>query len=532
MAKKLISLLLATVLCVGVLAACGPRNNEPTLPPDIGEIPTGPYVTPDLNGATVEVYVISDPGYDPNTTYGKGVAEKALDMKLKYTVLTGTGATYQAVLAEGTRPDVTYFGGYNQSYTTYGQDGAYINIYDYLDYMPNLKAFIEEHKDDGLLDKFFVEEGVMYAAPILGSNHNNSWTYLYREDIFAENNLTWPTNQADFEATLRTLKQKYPDSYPFAMRQLTGQLLAAQKWSHLWGGIAIGYSTYNTFFTMGDDGKYYYGLSSEGHKEMAEYMLYLTNEGLMHPSCFTMTQDQWMEAFSSNTSFITYDKVERIPYLNAAGKNLNPNFKMTVGAPFNMGSHAQKTDVVSTTFTNTFTSGCYLIGQGDNIVNSIKYVDWLYSEEGIIASNWGVKGESYEEDAEGNKHYKEGFLANNGGDQKKAGLSQMLGSGVVLTEAYMDTIDEDMKEAYELAAKYEGKDVYQPFLSFTSGEQFIWETYGKPMVAYARKEWSKFALGQRDFSEWEKFQKELKDSYGYDILMTIHNDALARINGK
>lgn len=534
MAKKLISLLLVLVLCVGVLAACGPKDQGsqletvPNVDPNTGE-----YVTPNLNGAKVKVYLATILTHDINEAYAKGVVEKALNMDLEYVQLDAYGEAFPAMLADGEIADITYQGStWSTTWDIYGEQGAFINVLDYLDYMPNFKKFVEEHWNDGLLDKYLSDDGtVMYAIPIASNAATDAWTYLYREDVFAANNLTWPKDQAAFEATLRKLKELYPNSYPFAMTNLTGQLQGLQYWGQQWGGTAYGYSSYNSFFTVDAEGNNYYGLSCDAYKEMAEFMLRMTNEGLMHPSSFTMTRAQWKEAFTNNDCFVTFDKISQISGLEKDAQTLNPDFSIAVGAPFNLGTYATVTDVAYVTTANTGASGAFTIGNGDNIANSIAYIDWLYSEEGIIATSWGVKGESYEEDADGNKKYIDSFLANYPTSVKNSGLGNTYNCGSIDGTAYLSTIDENVQEGMAVIEPYRGKGPRQYMLKFTEAEKFIWDTYGKNMTNFARSELAKFCLGQRDISEWEAYKEELK-GYGYDILLSIHNTALERAKAK
>ena len=60
-------------------------------------------------------------------------------------------------------------------------------------------------------------------------------------------------------------------------------------------------------------------------------------------------------------------------------------------------------------------------------------------------------------------------------------------------------------------------------------EQAVWDTYAETLYTTAQGEWSKFALGQKDFAEWDSFLQLLKDSYHYDEVKAIHDSALERV---
>ena len=532
MTKKLLALFLALVLCVGVFAACGNNNND-----DTGSgsgtgngVVSGPYVTPDFDGAKITQYMPNNTQINPNETWLNGEVKKHLDLDLDII----EGADLTGMIATGKVPDLQWFNSFSTvGMQQNGRDGVYINIYDYLDQMPNLKKFLEDPANAAHVEKFTVGEREMYNVPVVEKGGNaQKYAFLYRKDIFDKNNLTWPTNQAEFVAVLKELKRIYPESMPFAMRQMTSNMQGAQAFGHLWGGVHLLRGEYTSVFTLDANGKYYLGTTSQAYKEMAMFMKDLLDQGLMHASSLTLDTTQWTSAFSSNTSFITYDKVDQLNGLNTSGKQLNDaSFQMVAGAPFNFGTYATTATTVSTSFASAGTKYSYAIGNGKNVQNVIKYVDWLYSEEGQMMTNWGVKDVSYVESAEGVKTFKEGFLESKGG-LIQAGLWATCMSGCTDMVAYRASCNADLAAALELAEKYEGGTPAQVPLYFGDADNALWPTYAKAFETYTRGELTKFISGQRDFSTWDNVIQELKDNYQYDWLLKLHEDTLASIKGK
>lgn len=528
MTKKLLALILALVCCLTLLAGCGGGNNNPVsdFNPDLEN-----YVAPDLTGKTINIYAWENSDFDPTKCWTKGKIEEALGCTINYVGLDSFSQQISTMMAEGQIPDLTHSNMYNNTFDSFGDDGAYINIYNYLDLMPNVKAFIENPENAADVTRLTVREGVMYCLPVHADKQVDPYIFLYRKDIFAKHNLTFPTNQEEFIAVLRKLKELYPNSYPFVLRSLNGNMQSLMGFSHLWGATHVNQGAFNGIFTLDENGEYYMAQVSEPYREMCTFLNGLMNEGLMHPSCATMDAATWYESFASNTCFITYDKTDRLPVMNRTGQSLNPDFQVAAAEPFNFGSYAKTADKVSTSFAPGIGSGTtfwYAIGNNENVEYTMAYLDWLYSEPGVELTNWGVEGESFEVDENGNKKFIESFL-----DEQLsltlAGLRQPGMCGIRLTEAWMASLSEEDAASLELGLKYVEGNPPQHLLRYNEEEQLVYDTYALSCFNYAQTQWSKFLLNQRDFSEWDKVLEEMKAKYHYDDLLQIHKSALQRV---
>ncbi len=529
MTKRLLALVLALVCCLSLFAGCGDNSNsgnEGNFNPDLEN-----YEAPDLTGKIINIYAWENSDFDPVKSWLKGAIENELGCTINYVPLDSFSQQIATMMAEGDVPDLTFSNVYNNTYDTYGEDGAYINLYNYLDLMPNVKAFIEDPENASDVSRLTVSEGVMYCLPVHSEKQVDPYIFLYRSDIFEKHGLEWPTNQEEFTAVLRKLKEEYPNSYPFVMRGINGNMQSLMGFSHLWGATHVNQGAYNGIFTLDADGNYYMAQVSESYKEMTTYLKGLLDEGLMHPSCATMDAATWYESFASNTSFITFDKTDRLPVMNRTGQSLNPDFQVKAAEPFNFGSYAKTADKVSTSFAPGIGSGTtfwYAVGNNENVEQTMAYLDWLYSEEGVQLTNWGVEGESYEVDADGNKKFIESFLAEQKG-LTMAGLRQPGLCGVRKNDSWMASLSAEDAASLELALQYVEGDPAQHLLRYNDEEQMIYDTYALSCFNYAQTQLSKFLLGQRDLAEWDQVLGELKAKYHYDELLEVHNSALARV---
>ena len=522
-AKKLIALLLAFVLCTGILAGCNTQPQETTNSTTKAtegttaatEGTTAPveveYTRPDLGGAKIVAHFASTT-VEEGECYVDRTVSKLLNCDWEIHAGINWNESTLPMIAEGKVPDLIGRNGYGDTERTLGEEGAFINYYDYLDQMPNVKAFIEDPANAEILEKYIVDEGVMYCLPIEREVDTNIWAYLYREDIFEKHNLTWPTNQEEFYNILVKLKELYPDSYPLVIRPQSTDQLGLKQWGISWGSP---WSGKNVTF---DGEGYYYGLISDGMKEMAQFVKKLLDEGLLHPSFSTIDSGAWNEVMSNNTSFICFDKVTKILDIAPIASELNPEWKMTSGEVFPMGTNG----IAATSYGGRVAAVNYAIGNNDNVENTIKFVDWMYSPEGIEVTNWGIEGESYEVDANGNKQYKEDFLAKYP-VFTHSGLNLHFVTARTTWDSYSARVDADLVEAMERGKPFQYQAPKQPtLLPATEEERIVLDTYEASAYSYALGEYMKFAMGQRDFAEWDDYVKTVEEDYGVNKVIEVY----------
>ena len=532
MLKKLVAIILALACCLTLLAACGDEGTVETKPKKNPALEN--YEKPDLAGVKLTQYMPSNADYDPEGTWLNLAVEKHLGCDLEILELESFASQYFTMMAEHKVPDVTFGGSYNTTYTQFGDDGAYINYYNYLDMMPNVKAYLEDPENAKDVSKYTVRDGVLYCLPVRQEGNTAPYTFLYRKDIFEANDLSFPTSQEEFVATLRKLKEIYPTSYPFSMRSLTGNSLTVQSFGYLWGDSHVMTGHYGTVFTLGEDGTYHLSFVGETYKAMAKFFVELKDEGLMHPSCATMDTATWQESFSSDTSFITWDKTDRLPSINIAGQSINTSFQMVAAEPFNFGEYAKTTDEVHTSREAGYGAGTsywYAIGDNENVSYSMAYIDWLFSEEGKIFTNWGVEGESYEIDENGERTFIPEFLEEQGG-VLNAGLNQIAQTSFKMEKPYLESLTQAEKDSLALAQKFTGGHTAQHQLEYTEEEQFTYDTFATALYNYVTQQWSKYAIGQADFADWDNMLAEMQRKYHYDEVLKVHEDAYARLAEK
>ncbi|RXZ79557.1 extracellular solute-binding protein [Paenibacillaceae bacterium] len=396
----------------------------------------------------------------------------------------------------------------------YGEQGALANVLDYVDEMPNFKAWMEKYPD--AVQNTIASDGKMYVLPNQGIGETNRMIWMYREDVFKKHGLKQPATWDELYVTLQELKTLYPDSYPLAFRFGLRTLLNF--------GAA-----FNTPISMNSDvasvhydevaKEWRYGATEENFKTMLTYLNKFYAEKLIPPDFLTIDTKLWQDIMSTNRSFITLDYVGRIDFFNSALRKDNSEFNLAFMAPPAGPGGSQK---------NAFTQiseGSFMISsKSKNIKDIVKFMDFFYSEEGKTLASWGKEGETYATEG-GVKKFIEDYQ-DVSDLRKKTGLAT---DGTYLWfdyDAHILLASPELQSAYEQAPNYDS--VQQPKPAFTAAEQEILSTVGDVLNKNRDENVSKFILGNRSLSDWDKYVEE-QNKLGVEQIVNIYKEAHDRL---
>lgn len=124
--------------------------------------------------------------------YVQKMVQEETNVSFEVTAVPNDGFTDKVnlTMASGQLPDLIYFIG-NSAINQYAPQGAFVNILDHLDSMPNFKKWYEENQDFAL--NYLSADGGLYQFPEMGVDETNRRSWMYRKDIFDELNLKVPT---------------------------------------------------------------------------------------------------------------------------------------------------------------------------------------------------------------------------------------------------------------------------------------------------------------------------------------------------
>ncbi|WP_020620405.1 extracellular solute-binding protein [Paenibacillus daejeonensis] len=513
MKKKWVSASLVLVMGASLLAACSNNGGGNTPPANTGEN-TGTPEAPAKQTFTFLNYSNPSWPYDENWPIWSYL-EEATGVTLDIETPPGGSLedTLALTVASGNLPDLLF------TFTKpladkYGQQGALVNILDYVDQMPNFKAWMEEHP--AAVQSAIASNGEMYIFPNQGIGETNRMIWMYREDVFSEHGLEQPETWDELYETLKELKQLYPDSYPLTFRSGLRYLMNFGASFETVGSMNADLSAVYYDF---DKEEWVYGATEDNFKTLVEYMNKFYAEKLIPPDFLTVDTKLWQDMMSTNRAFVTLDYVGRIDFFNSALRAENPDFNLNFMAPpAGWDGGARKN-----AFTQVSQEGFMISSKTKKIDDIIKFMDFFYSEEGRTLVSWGKEGESYKEE-NGAKQFIETFT-DVSDMRKKMGLST---DGTYIWfdyDAHISLASPELKTAYEQGPQYDSEQ--QPIPAFTAEEQEVLSTVGDALNKNRDENISKFIIGERSLAEWDSYVAE-QNKLGVDKIVDTFTQAYDR----
>lgn len=519
---RILSALLAMVLLLGLMAGCQ-QNPVETNPPETTAPPAETTAPPAETtepveeaytfpaGAELEIVC----GHDINGLPLDGFVEEATGLNITWVPNGGQKDVLSASLTEKVTPSLMFYGDPAWGHEM-GRYGAFVNLYDYKEILPDFFARYEAYGDEIKKD-YETAEGELYSAPVFINGDVQIGGWVYREDIFAKHNLTAPTNWDEFVAVLDALKKAYPDSYPLTFRKLDGSMYILGDMAQQFG---VDYAA-NSVQLDRETGTYYNSWTTDEARNLLKMFRFLITEGYMDVATLSNSTADWSADMASSKSFITFDKAFMLDSLEKAGQEVDPNYSLAwftnvpmVQSDVPYYAHATK----DYAYTWHVTTRCA------DVDLALRYLNWMYSEEGSEILSWGKEGESYGVDEAGNKYFLEGYDATYQARYADAGYIDFKATATTYTGKCQEFIF-DVNEAAKAGGFY-----YPPTVVLNEEEQTVVNTYQVDFEVVKNSYWFNFLLGQKDIesdADWNEF-KSACAAAGEADLIAAYNAAYAR----
>ena len=550
-AKKLLALLLALVLCIGTLAACGTEPAETTAPASQGTTaPAADTTAPAVDTTeaapltNAERYPIDFDGTLTCVTSQSNATEA--HNYLLWEELTGVDVDWKITAAEQVplifldekqMPDMFFnAGGISAAQINeYGQGGLLINYMDYLDKMPNLAARYAE--DPMLFSAVKDSYGNVYALPYYCYTLTTGGNLFYiRLDMTAEAGWdTLPSTVEDFLLLCEDLKNTYAD--------VEGYIPMVSS-----GPTGVSYTgAYCTFFfpafgelmeagltTTLDGTTVAAGFATEQFKYYLQFMNTLYEKGYLDPECFVAenntTQAMMIDKFTSmhpSATFLTKDNF-------ASGE-----MDFQVMPPMTSQYQSEARSLIP----NRYRGSTYLISSScKDLDAALAFMDAMYAveedplnEEGTAwgMSLWlGEVGEDIEIDKEAGSYV---ILPHEGFDASATWLG-VAGHGGA---AYLDWPYYENSGTGLMVKAIGRRDILNAvgvsnipvgFLTLTQEEQDIHNDCWTDILNKVTEMNAAFITGQADIeAEWDSYISTLYDM-GLQDSIDVYQAALDRFN--
>ena len=290
--------------------------------------------------------------------------------------------------------------------SVYGPQGVFADLAPYIEkYAPNLQKYIDDNPDYKALvsDADGHIYGLCKETPIFAD------LIGYRADHFKAAGIDPDSIVTidDFTKALETLKAYYgkdnPNYYP-----LTGRDTAIRFASWFGAASNISSTESNGIYINGHYKDGFIDIMSDGAYKMVETMKKWYDEGLIQPEWVagTFSEADWEAAMLNGNGSIFYDYYNRAEwFMENGGPDNDPNYQMGVLNFIKDDNGNPQKMTVSMKYNDECVTAVNANCSEDKIKTILTFIDYFYSEEGEILANYGVEGESFKTDANGDKEF-------------------------------------------------------------------------------------------------------------------------------
>ena len=382
---RLTALLLATAMVCG-LVGCGSKGKKGNS--GSGEMPK------ELSIFCKRCESLTDDMEDYNDVVPFQMMEEATGTHVNWTLPVNSGfqEKFNLMIASGELTDaiIASWGGSDYNAAEYAKDGIIIPLKDLIDEnMPNFKKFCEKHPE--YVKEFTGEDGEIYYIPYIRNDIklNIYVGPLIRTDWLEKLNLSVPTNAEELYNVLKAFKTQDPngngiaDEIPMSGVGSLGEIGSISNL--LWM-----FNSARGFYV--DNGQVKYSVMEPEFEEGLKYIVKLYSEGLIDPDYVLQDRTKLVSKITNNQVGFAYEYQPTKIATTMAEKD--PAFRFE-GIPHLKNAAGSEVCYYSTYTESVLKMGIALSANNPNPAGTLKWLDWVYSEEGIRAMNYGKEGESY-----------------------------------------------------------------------------------------------------------------------------------------
>ncbi|MHA6480562.1 extracellular solute-binding protein [Paenibacillus sp. strain BS8-2] len=467
----------------------------------------------------------------------KNELEKITGTKVDYQYPTGdANEALNLMIATNNLPDVIETNWLAKGPDQLIKDKTIIRLNELIEqHAPNLTKLLNEHPD--WKKAITTDDGNIYVMPFI-REHKDLTIFMgpiIRQDWLDTLELAMPTTIDEWNTVLTAFKNNDPngngkaDEIPLLLQinPTAGNLLGSFG---LPNGLATAWGVNSDFYQV--DGKVKYGPIQPEYKEFLIQLNQWYKDGVLDKE-FASVDNKLRDArITSDTvgSFVGYASSGIAKYMGLM-KEKNPNFKL-VGAPFPVLNKGDKAviglqDAMFKGYGAAVTSG------NPNPAETIKYLDYMYSDEGYTLINYGIEGKTYEmvngvptftelvtKDADGlsvgEAKIKYGVETGEGAYIQSQGVQQpstQLPEQLAAVEAWGSSSNERLL----------------PYFTQTGEEDKEMKPLLTDMNTYFTEMFVKFVIGVESLDNFDKFVKTMQ-GMGADRVVELKQAALDRYN--
>lgn len=355
-----------------------------------------------------------------------------------------------------------------------------------------------------------------------------------RIDLLEEQNIPMPTSWDELYDAMLKVKAKHPEMTGFGSRNSSTNYLLGQFAYPLGTGGYTGFDKEQGIYYEPVEDKYIYGPTDSRFPLVIEFMAKAYKDGLLDPDYAIMNKDQMFEKLSSGKMMFVYDNCSFTGRIyNPALKEISPTARFELVPPLKNSTGSTR----AYRYEMDWGTGMAISSQSKNVADVMKFVNWMYTDEGRMITNFGVEGEHY------NIVDGQPVIVDSIVEKAKAspdhfvGIQSELGVGLLAFAPYIDEAthrqvsDPIFIEFGDKLQKLtdEGKLDFVPgYPALTGDEAKMAIDLQTKLLNTFNQEIDAFITGKKPIAEWAKVVESLK-AQGSQDLEAIYNTAYARL---
>lgn len=407
-------------------------------------------------------------------------------------------------LASGDYPalisDLSYTGGNLGAL----EDGIIVDLTDkLLDLSPNYQYLIDSNPE---IAPIFRNDGkvLCYQSPY--ENFVENQGLVIRQDWLDEQGLALPTTYDQMFETLKTFRDAYSTSTAIYFNSdcnINGLTVGYDVAVFSAGGTATSLPYYAV------DGVVHCSLIEDGYRDYLKEMNKWYNEGLFNKDFGSIAYDpmggELAELQANGTVGVWCTSGEGIGNITQ-DVSCVPNLVQNEGDM----DHQTSTSLV-TDSTNTYVTSCC-----EDVETAMKFLDYLYSEDGILFYNYGFEGIDYTLDENNTPRFTDAVINNEYGvdvtNMLRIRRPYTLCSSLMILYATAEFNTDLKNEAWEVwSSNIDGAYYIPSNVSMNAEETQTSSYYVADIVTYASQMIPQFIAGDVSLDEWDAFVAKLKE---------------------
>ena len=451
MKRKVVSLMLVSAMVAGMLAGCGSdsgssKGGSSTETGSAAEASSSGETADDADDKspiTFEYFNADGKNGNWDNPVAKAITEATgVTLDVSYPVASQGDAKEDVALmiANDEYPDMIYAKG---AATDLYQAGALIDMTDLIEkYGPNIKkmygAEMEKLKwsqdDPGIYQLSY--SGVNQKTLTTGGSCQIQWAAL------KENDYKYPKTLDEYEKMIKSYLAAHPKTEDGL--DMIGITMSASDWHWMItlgnpAGLIADASPDNGQWIIDDEYNVHYKHVTDEEKEYFKWLCRMYNEGILDPNFATQTDDDYIAKVASGRVVAITDAEWHYSQCEATLVADGKVDQTYVGLPVTLREdQVEKALLYQGT---TVGWGMAITKSCEDPVRAIKFLDYLCSDEGQILYHWGIEGENYFLDDNGQPYRTDEEVAKSQSDPdyaKNTGIDNYTGFPIYGTGSYSE----------------------------------------------------------------------------------------------